>query len=88
MIKLTHRRTSDPKSGFWSPEEREKLVQKLGRIEHEAFDLIEEVCDRYCKWPDVFEESTCGEARLRIRCESCPLDKLSALIWEGPHETP
>lgn len=67
-----------------------ELVTKLGEIEATAYDLINEVCDRYCKYVDRFDGKPGGEDRLIMRCERCPLYKLANLIYKGDigNETP
>ena len=54
-------------------------IYKLGKIEHKAYDLIEDVCDNYCRHgiaPITQEE-------LDSICDGCPLSKLHDLIYRG-----
>lgn len=56
-----------------------KAITKLGKIEHKAYDLIEDVCDNYCRYgiaPLTQEE-------LDSICDGCPLSKLHDLIYRG-----
>lgn len=42
-------------------------------------DMIEEICDFYCKWPINCED----QAQLNRMCEDCPLNNLTYdPFWE------
>lgn len=58
-------------------------VTKLGKLEHEAFDLISETCDGYCKYTDAYNGMEGGQERLEAKCAECPLEKLADMIWRG-----
>lgn len=55
-------------------------INKLGRIEHEAFDLCALTCDSYCKYKELFGYDRAGAHMLGTRCRTCPLAKLADLI--------
>ena len=55
-------------------------IDKLGRIEHEAFDLCALTCDCYCKYKEVYGHDRASGYMLAARCRTCPLAKLADLI--------
>lgn len=54
-------------------------IYKLGKIEYKAYDLIEDVCDNYCR--HTFAPLT--QEELDSICDGCPLSKLHDLIYRG-----
>lgn len=40
-------------------------------------DVVEEMCSKYCKWPDLWDDSMedCELCESSI-CQNCPLNKL------------
>lgn len=74
-MKLT-RRSLGLTDGYRSDHEKRELVQKLGTIEHDARDLVEEVCDGYCKYRD----KKISRAQQELRCSECPMMRLLELI--------
>lgn len=60
-----------------------QAVYKLGKIEYKSYQLIEEICDDYCKYPSA----DLSQADLDERCDRCPLNKLHDIIYrEGPRK--
>ena len=39
-------------------------------------EVIEEMCTKYCKYPDIWDEETWGELFDSDVCQNCPLNKL------------
>lgn len=40
-------------------------------------EVCGEICDRYCKWPSVYENENADEDKLcEEQCERCPLMRL------------
>ncbi len=76
-MKYTSERCNGIKTGFWSPHNKESIVQKLGVIEKETPALIEAVCDKCCKFRETGLDT---EALVDQYCNSCPLDALYKLI--------
>lgn len=72
-MKYTSERCSGIKSGFWSPHNKESVVQKLGAIEKEAPALIDAICDRCCR-----SETNAGALPDRY-CNGCPVSRLREL---------
>lgn len=60
-----------------------EVITKLGKLEHEAFDLIGETCHGYCKYIDAYDAMEDGQERLEEKCAECPLEKLADMIWRG-----
>lgn len=58
-------------------------IYKLGKLEHEAFDLIGATCDGFCKYIDAYSGMEDGQERLEAKCAECPLEKLADMIWRG-----
>ena len=72
MNRLTEERTKyAPLSRYKSNAKKEDLVEKLGRIEHEAPLLLERFCGRYCKHTETEDDSYCAK---------CPVVILKGLI--------
>ena len=57
---------------------KQELVDKLGPIEHQAEELIAELCGNYCRYTSAASGKTQDE--LPDICEGCPLSKLGDLI--------
>ena len=72
---LTSESRSGIKSGYWSAEKKDKLVQKLGRIEDRAPSLIEQACIALC------EHKGPMNAHYRY-CIDCPLIGLRKIVEE------
>lgn len=73
-MKYTSERYNGIKTGFWSPHNKESIVQKLGAIEKEAPALIESICDQCCR------SETDTKALPNRNCDGCPVTKLHELI--------
>lgn len=58
------------------------VITKLGKIEHQTYELFSGVCDERCKYRDLFEGMEGGQEKLDEKCDVCPLNKLANLIWE------
>lgn len=54
-------------------------IYKLGKIEYKAYDLIEDVCDNYCR----HTIAPLTQEELDSICDGCPLNKLHDLIYKG-----
>ena len=65
-------------AGWFSKAEKQELVDKLGPIEHQAEELFEILCDRYCRYTSAASGKTQDE--LLDICEGCPLSRLGDLI--------
>ncbi len=39
--------------------------------------IAEEICDKYCKWPDQWDEESNGELSESDICANCPLNRLT-----------
>lgn len=76
MAKLTAERCNGIKTGYWSPETKETVVQKLGEIEKEAPELIAKICDYYC----FHVRDNITQEQLNEICEKCPVNRLVALL--------
>ena len=59
--------------------QKDKIVQRLGQIEHGYEPILEQVCDRLCKHYDIDKD----QEELDEFCERCPLNILENLILEG-----
>lgn len=66
------------RSGWFSMSKKQELVDKLGPIEHQAEELLEELCGNYCRYTSAASGKT-GDELLDI-CEDCPLSRLRDLI--------
>lgn len=41
-------------------------------------DIVDEMCDKFCKWPDLWDEEAEGiELCESDICKNCPLNKLT-----------
>lgn len=76
MEKLTSERRNGIKTGYWSPKNKEEVVQKLGAIEHYAGDLITQVCDGCCRHPYEIED----REEMDGKCVGCAMSRLAELI--------
>ena len=63
-------------------------INKLGKIEHESYDLISKVCDNFCKYPERYSGLRTGQYMLDARCVKCPLDKLANMILQDDSKEP
>lgn len=73
-MQYTSERCNGIKTGFWSPYNKESIVQKLGAIEKEAPALIESICDQCGR------SETDTEAQPEQHCDGCPVTTLYRLI--------
>lgn len=62
-------------AGYISNYKREDIVQKLGRIEHAAPELLKKMCDGHCRFP-----LEADEWELSSICESCPITRVLDMI--------
>lgn len=76
-MKYTSERCNGIKAGFWSPHNKESVVQKLGAIEKDAPALIEAICDQRCQFRGSDKDPETVPER---RCDRCPVTTLSGLI--------
>lgn len=66
------------KSGWFSPEKKTALVDKLAPIEHEAGGLLGQVCDGYCRFTCAASGKT--QEEMEDICADCPLAALARMI--------
>lgn len=76
MEKLTSERRNGIKTGYWFPKTKEEVVQKLGAIEHRAEELIGQVCDECCRYPQEAQD----QGEMDERCAGCAMTRLAELI--------
>lgn len=57
-----------------------KVIAKLGKIEHKAFDLFEEVCDNICRHTARYKAHECSAEAVEAYCADCPLSQLDRMI--------
>jgi len=74
MVRMT-KRGHGITDGFVSGYKREDLVQKLGRIEHGAPELLKKMCDEHCRFP-----MEADEYELSGICEACPVTRVLDMI--------
>ena len=72
---LLTKRGSGLNTGFVSGYKREEMVQKLGRIEHAAPQLLKKLCDGNCRFPMEADEYELTEI-----CEVCPVTRVLEMI--------
>lgn len=77
MAKLTSQRVNGIRSGYWSPAKKEELVQRLGSLEHLGPDMLGDICDHCCKYPEQYGLE--DERRLEI-CDKCPMNHLMRMM--------
>ncbi|MBQ9252273.1 MAG: hypothetical protein IJ188_06535 [Clostridia bacterium] len=53
----------------------ERIEHTDGNVSRIICEVIEEMCDSYCKWPEEYRQSEEGKM-YDERCNSCPLNKL------------
>ncbi len=63
-------------------------INKLGKIEHESYDLISKICDDYCKYQEMYGKKCRRQFMLDAQCFRCPLDKLANLILQDDSKEP
>ena len=80
MAKLTAVRMNGIRNGYWSPEKKEALTQRLGDLEHRGPRLLNDLCDQYCKYPERGDLSQ--EERMEI-CNECPMNTLMRMAGES-----
>lgn len=68
MAKLT-KRSLGLTDGYASNYKRDDLIQKLGRLEYAGSQIVQEMCDYGCRFPqeaDAYElDSICGVCPIR-----------------------
>lgn len=42
-------------------------------------EILTEICDRYCKWPEIWDEEKEGMTLMDAKCADCPLNRLEEL---------
>jgi hypothetical protein len=42
-------------------------------------EILTEICDRYCKWPDTWDEEKEEMTLMDAKCADCPLNRLEEL---------
>lgn len=50
--------------------EHEKSITEI------LYEVTEEICNHYCKYPDIWDEETQGELCESDICSNCPLNRL------------
>ena len=75
-MRLTHPRSNGIKSGYWSPEKKDALTQKLGALEERLPGLLDQICDHYC----IHAENVDNQEILTSFCDECPLNTIDKLI--------
>lgn len=46
-------------------------------IAQQMQDIVEDMCDKFCKWPEIWDEEMEGcELSESTICKNCPLNKL------------
>lgn len=54
------------------------IDQKLKSIPQILEDIVNEMCDKYCKWPEQWDEEAQGcELSESDVCANCPLNRLA-----------
>ena len=38
--------------------------------------IVEEMCDKYCKYPQIYEYEKDGDKKLEIECKQCPIGRI------------
>lgn len=52
-------------------------MEKEKTISQQFEDITREMCEKYCKWPDLWDEEKEGvELCDSEHCKNCPLNKL------------
>lgn len=69
------RECGDPKDiPFWSEESGMNTEKSITKIIEET---VEEMCNKYCKWPEMWDEEMEGcELCESSICRNCPLNRL------------
>ncbi len=60
MERMTHERCNGIKCGYWSPEKKEDLVQRLAEYENTGLEP-KEIAEAVCKWIPVSEGLPLGD---------------------------
>lgn len=66
MERMTHMRCNGIKSGYWSPEKKENLVQRLAEYENTGLEP-EEIAEVVHKWVHVAEGLPLGDERVLVQ---------------------
>lgn len=90
MNRLTHERKNGIKQGYWSPNNKQELVDRLAQYEEAAEQksrimtlLTETICDKYCRYP----VECSNQDELDTHCNSCQLVHIwNAVMCIGPDE--
>lgn len=60
-----------------SRQEVEGVTMNERSITQQLQDIVDDVCQNYCKWPDIYDEEAEGvELCESSICQSCPLNRL------------
>lgn len=55
-------------------EEGSKVKNKRKTVVDIIEDVLSDICDHYCKYPDIYKEEE--EDKLYEHCDKCPLNRL------------
>lgn len=66
MERMTHMRCNGIKSGYWSPEKKENLVQRLAEYENTGLEP-EEIAEAVRKWIPVAEGLPLGDESVLVQ---------------------
>lgn len=84
-MKLTHKRvvtrTGFANYPYITTASKDKLTQRLGKIEHEALPLFSKICDEIC---DV-RKTTTTQDEFEEHCKSCCMNRIMRIL-EGKME--
>ena len=54
-----------------------KQEEKIKTITQQIEEVAEEICNHYCKWPDIWNEDKMGMELFESKhCQECPLNRL------------
>ncbi len=68
---LTSERCNGISCGYWSPAQKDKLVQRLGKIENTALKMLQDYCDFDCRKTDI------------LQCDKCYISHAICIIAGG-----
>lgn len=58
-------------------------MEKIKTIAQQLEEVVEEMCDKYCKWPEKWDEEI--ELYESSICRNCPLNKLVQAYGTDEH---